>query len=51
MAGLPVKVENTDPGCCYNTDSISELLTPTSSFDATGKERNSTSRGITSESK
>lgn len=38
-----MEVENTDPGCCYNTD--------TSSFDVIGKEGNSTSRGITLENK
>lgn len=40
MSGLPMEVENTDSGCCCNTNSVSKLLTPTSSFDVTGKEGN-----------
>lgn len=38
MPGHPMQVENTNLGCHYNTDSVSQLLISTNSFSGNGKE-------------
>lgn len=46
MPGHPVGVESTEPGCCYNADSASPLLTSTNSFHVIGKSPQETNEGF-----
>lgn len=51
MPGHPIEEENPDLGCCYNTDTVFQLLTFTNSFNITGKEGTLQAEEATSEKK
>lgn len=51
MPGHPMEEENPDLGCCYNTDTVFQLLTFTNSFYIIYKEGTLQAEEVTLEKK